>query len=500
MAEPSAQRVYRAPCPGCGAPVTFVSAASTHAVCGFCRSTVVREGERLSRLGKMAEVFGDFSPLQLGTSGRWWGQGFRLIGRLVYRYEGGTWTEWLVGFDDGSTAYLSEDNGAFVFSKVWPEAGAAPDLSALAVGGVVVLGGRRFSVASVLTVALATAEGELPHLPPVGQPFVVAELRNEQGEVCSLDGGITPPQVTLGQSVLLEELSLSGLRDESAREEKGRHFECPNCGAPVDVALAQSLSVACGNCHSVIDLSAGLGKDLKHATQDEPVAPLIPLGRTGQLQGVHWQVVGFQHRMGKAPGDEESFGWNEYLLFNRKRGFSFLVDAEDGWSMVKPTTGAPVMTANGQSATYLGTRYTQQYAYNAETTYVAGEFYWKVERGQTSFNRDFASGASLLSMEKTADEVSWSSGSRVSSDTVAKAFGLQDRVGQFERADAAPTSQGAGHNVGTIVFIVVVLIVVSLLESRCSDCDPNVENCSSGSSYRSSGGSYGGYSGGGGHK
>ena len=39
-----------------------------------------------------------------------------------------------------------------------------------------------------------------------------------------------------------------------------------------------------------------------------------------------------------------------------------------------------------------------------------------------------------------------------------------------------------------------------LLLSRCSRCDPAVENCNS-SGYRSSGGSYGGYSGGGGsHK
>ena len=35
------------------------------------------------------------------------------------------------------------------------------------------------------------------------------------------------------------------------------------------------------------------------------VLPLIALGSVGQLQGVHWQVVGFQHRMGVAAGDDE---------------------------------------------------------------------------------------------------------------------------------------------------------------------------------------------------
>jgi hypothetical protein len=43
--------------------------------------------------------------------------------------------------------------------------------------------------------------------------------------------------------------------------------------------------------------------------------------------------------------------------------------------------------------------------------------------------------------------------------------------------------------------------VIILLMSRCSSCDPQVENCSSSASgTRTSGGSYGGYSGGGGHK
>jgi hypothetical protein len=150
---------------------------------------------------------------------------------------------------------------------------------------------------------------------------------------------------------------------------------------------------------------------LRHAEQDEPVRPLIPLGTVGQLEGLAWQVVGFQHRMGQEPGDDEQFGWEEYLLYNARRGFSFLVDATDGWSLVKPVTGAPVLASNGQSASYQGTTFKQQYAYKAETTYVAGEFYWQVQRGQKTDNRDFASGKQLLSMEQSRNEITWSAGS-----------------------------------------------------------------------------------------
>ena len=302
--------------------------------------------------------------------------------------------------------------------------------------------------------------------------------------------------------MLLDDLKLTGLRDESVKDDKGhRHFNCPNCGAPVEVTLATSQSITCPSCASLIDLSKGVGAELKSALQDEPVNPLIPLGSTGQLQGVHWQVVGFQHRMGHEPGDdEESFGWEEYLLYNRKRGFTFLVDATDGWSLVRPLTGTPSYKSGASSVTHLGTTYRLLSSYEAETGYVAGEFYWQVKRGQKTFNRDFASGKSVLSQESSGTEVVWSSGSKLDAALVAKAFGLDASQALFKRGDASPLSSASGVSLRTIIIVVVLIVVLLIIISSCTSCDPAVENCSSSSSSRSSGGSFGGFSGGGGHK
>lgn len=497
MAEPSPQRAYRAACPGCGAPVEFRSAQSTHAVCSYCQSTVVRDGGTLSRIGKMAELFDDHSPLALMVAGRWQGKGFTLVGRLQYKAATGTWTEWNALFDDGSTGVLGEDNGAYVFTLPATLQREAPAPSQFRVGATTAVGGKTFSVASSEQVALISAQGELPRLPPLGTPFAMVELRSPDGEVLSIDYGTQPPAASRGRQVLLEELQLSGLRDETTKEEKGRQFACPHCGAQVQVQLSTSKSVTCRACDSLIDLSQGLGGELRHALQDEPVQPLIELGSTGQLQGAQWQVVGYQHRMGQEPGDDEHFGWSEYLLYNRKRGFIFLVDSEEGWSVVRPTTGAPVMPENGQSATYLGTKYALKYSYNAETTYVTGEFYWQVERGQKTFNRDFAKGDGLLSLEQTPRELTWSSGSRIDSDLVAKAFGLENKKELLKRGDAAPTSSAAGMGCGTIIILIIVILLFLALLRACVDDE---QGSSSGSSWRSSGGSYGGYSSGGGHK
>jgi hypothetical protein len=202
---------------------------------------------------------------------------------------------------------------------------------------------------------------------------------------------------------------------------------------------------------------------------------------------------------------DEHFGWTEYLLYNKKRGFTFLVDSTEGWSLAMPTTGAPTLSPNGSVATYLSNKYSQKYSYKAETTYVAGEFYWRVERGQQSNNTDFEKGAVLLSREETPNEVTWSMGSKLSSAAVAKSFNLKEDAlnggaeggggNVFKAADAKPISSIAGVGCGTIVILIIILLFFLFLISRCSSCDPKVENCSSSRS-----GSYGGFSSGGGHK
>ena len=503
MATEASQRVYRAPCPGCGAPVDFRSAQSTHAVCAYCQSTVVRQGETLSRIGKMAALFDDFSPLQLMASGQFDGQGFMLVGRLQYKYGQGVWTEWHALFNDGSAGYLSEDNGAYVFSRPVIAKGAVPESGQFRVGGRTQLQGKTYSVASNTEVFVLSAQGELPHLPALGAPFAMVELRSAQGGVLSVDYGPAlsgqPPALSLGHAVLLDGLSLSGLRGESVKAETGQSFNCPSCGAALTVQLARSKSLVCSSCHSVIDLSHGVGAALTHAAQHAPVAPLIGLGSLGQLQGASWQVVGFQHRMGHAPGDDEAFGWEEYLLYHRTRGFVFLVDSTEGWSLLKPATGAPQVSLGGR-ADYLGKSYSLKERYQSQVEYVAGEFYWQVQRGATTYHREFAGGKNLLSEETTKDEVTWSVGEKLEASVVAKAFKMDAQGGAFKRADAGPFSATPSISVSTLAVIAAVLfLVLPSLFSSCSQCDPKVENCSASSS-RTSGGSWGGFSSGGSHK
>jgi hypothetical protein len=523
---PTPQRVYRALCPHCGAPVEFRSAASVSAVCSYCRSTLLRDGDTLRRIGQSADLFDDHSPLRLGAGGRHQGVSFTLVGRLQHGYEGGTWNEWHALFDTGRTGWLSEDNGRYVFAFDVPLQGALPRADELVAGERRVVDGRTWSVASVTRAKLLAAEGELPRPPVLQGEFIVADLRNEADEVGTLDyGDPAAPLWSVGRSVALRELALSGLAvapgDASEKTLGASGLQCPSCGAALLPKLDSTQSIVCTQCQAVVDISRGAGADLAHYAQhgkgDSGREPELPLGAVGTLTlgkagPLPWQIVGWLERRDEE--DEPSF-WHEYLLYHRTEGFAFLVGADDGWSWVVPLTGAP--TARGDRVNHGGVNYRERYQYTARTTHVLGEFYWRVSRDQRSRNVDYHGLGSdahrRLNREDTGTEVTWSAGATITADAVAAAFGVK-LARRRPAADVSPV--GGGHALRNIVVLIVLLLLVVQVLTQCSrdDCDQlrdtfgassnEYQQClrsnrGSGSGFRTGGGSYGGF-GGGGHK
>ena len=534
--SPTPQRVYRAACPTCGAPVEFRSAAAPFAVCSFCRSTVVRAGDQLRKIGESAEVFDDHTPLQIGSAGKYQGANFSIVGRLQYRYADGTWNEWHALFESGpdlqKSGWLSDDNGRYVVAFDAPLQTPVPPPENLQPGAPLSVNGEGWSVASVVAARLIAAQGELPRRPNLEKGFVVADLRSQRGEVGTLDyTEPTRPMWSVGRSVALAELAMTGLSEAGEKTLSGRTLQCPSCGAALEVRLETTQSIVCHQCKAVVDVSQGVGGDLAHYAQDKGQEPQIPLGNVGTIAlggktALPWQVVGYVERceIAQSSEDEQTF-WREYLLYHRIEGFAFIVDAEDGWSWAIPITGAP--QAFGDSVKHEGLLYKKLYDYTGQVSYGLGEFYWRLTRDQRTANTDYAgtgsASAKRLNRERTegegTQEIVWSAGEALSADVIQAAFRLGDDKRAGLQRDALPTSLGSASKIAKIIFWGFLFFIVLIL-FRCGD-DRGKGDCNevrntfgeasqeyqsclnnqrSGGGYRSGGGAFGGFSSGGGHK
>ena len=112
------------------------------------------------------------------------------------------WTEWVAYLQDGSMATLGEDNGAYVFTRPIDPGRELPEAARWSIGTTTAINGKPYSVAYTGQASLISAQGELPKLPPLGQPFDMVELRSSDGEVVSIDYGHQPPGVERGKAVL----------------------------------------------------------------------------------------------------------------------------------------------------------------------------------------------------------------------------------------------------------------------------------------------------------
>lgn len=425
-------------CPSCGAPVAFRSSASVYAVCEFCRSTLLRDGEDLKNLGRMADLMDDPSRIQLGSEGRYRGVHFAVIGRIQLRHEAGLWNEWHILFDDQRSAWLSEAGGEYVVSARVPVDASLPAFEALVPEMNVDIAGRSFQVTDLETARCIAGEGELPFKVESGYDVNTADLRGNDRFV-TIDYSESPPLVFSGYPASFAELNLANLREKPAPSSGGgatiraQAFNCPHCAAPLKVHSGAIESVACESCGSILGIENEKVQILARAAQSMRIEPWLPLGSKGRLDGVEWEAIGYLRRAGGSGADV--YSWSEYLLFNEVRGFAWLTEYQGHWCFAR-TLSNPPSVARGQYEFRRGPdRFRLFSSGRAEVTYVVGEFYWRVAVGETCLVEDYVCPPKMLSREVSDKEATWSESEYLEPEALAEAFAIRStlpaRIGVF---------------------------------------------------------------------
>lgn len=392
---------------------------------------VVVRGATVERMGEMAVLPPDLSPLQLGSRGVWNGGAFELIGRIRVEWEGGSWTEWFAEFGDKRTGWVAETQGFFAISFSTEPRERLPAIEELQAGKSIRLADRNYQVIDIKAVVCLAGEGALPFAAPPGLQRESVDLMAQDGSFATLDFPLgDPPELFTGAYATAESLQFTNLRpvpgwDGATVQTRNatNALNCPVCGAAVNLrAAGLTMAAVCGSCGSVIDAANPNLRIIQEADEKvRDLRPLIPIGTRGRIYGEEYEVIGLLVRT------DPFVQWSEYLLFNPWKGFRWLVTFNGHWSFIDRLLEIP--KPGGSKVTLRDGREFKHFASaSTHVVEVLGEFFWKVTRGEHSVLADYVAPPFILSSEKylELEEITWSSGVYLDAKEVAKSFQIQN--------------------------------------------------------------------------
>jgi hypothetical protein len=486
----------QAPCPSCSGPVTFKFAGAKAVVCEYCQFVVVRTDRGLQATGRMADLLEIPSPLQVGMMGTWSGAGFMVEGRIQMDRAGAPgapWQEFLVFLtDSGDKRWIAYAQGRWYATSEQPlPPNGVPPADSLQPGGTVDLGNYgQWVVAEVAQRRVVAGEGALSLVPAPGVSTRYADISAAGGKFGTIDygDGTGAAVLFLGSQFDPNEMQLEDGKPLEMPEATASTVTCPNCGGDLPLMSQQSERIVCQYCGTASDVNQGNLAALGPAPKP-PIEPYIPMGAEGQFRGAKYIVCGFVIRSCMVEG--QMYSWREYLLFGgEKVGYRWLMEEDGAWQFVENVPAGDVMDS-GHGAMFRGGQYRFKQQVTAKVDYVIGEFYWKVEIGETVEAAEFEGPGGKVSREKSSTEVNYSFVSPVQPQELA-AFGVAPPPaaaaafggsGFGSQMDQGGETGGASSIMTTMVVIVVICLVLSvMMGGACGG--------SGGSSYGSSGGSW----------
>jgi Domain of unknown function (DUF4178) len=198
-------------CPNCGAPVKFLWSSAVQTTCEFCHSILVRTDVDLKKVGEVADLPADASPIQIGTEGAYGNKSFVVVGRILYEWKQGGWNEWHIVFNDGSSGWLADAQLEYDIS--WLSKPSQPLPATTYKGNQFQWQGKTYQVTSVTKAHYKGVQGELPFQYWDKSDVLFADLRTTTNDFGTIDYSETPPLLFLGRAVEFDDLNLKNLRE-----------------------------------------------------------------------------------------------------------------------------------------------------------------------------------------------------------------------------------------------------------------------------------------------
>jgi hypothetical protein len=192
--------------------VNFRWSGAVQTTCEFCHSILVRTDLDLKKVGQVADLPQDSSPIQIGTEGQYQNRSFVVVGRIIYEYEQGVWNEWHLVYDGSKSGWLADAQLEYDLSFWTQPPTPLPPFNQIARDASFHWENRDYIVTSITRAHYKGVEGELPFEYWDKQDMVFADLRTSTGDFATIDYSEEPPLLFMGRPAEFDDLHFKNLR------------------------------------------------------------------------------------------------------------------------------------------------------------------------------------------------------------------------------------------------------------------------------------------------
>lgn len=407
-------------CPSCSSVVQFSHDETTLLQCRC--GTVIHRKEGGVLLAKPYYIITQPDAfIGPGTTGKWNGQSFTVLGRFRAWCEESVFNYWTIVFVDGSLGYLGEGYGLYsILRKTTVDyLLTSGSLSGFRVGEQKELvKGQSFLLESKESVKKWEIEGEV-WMPDAHDSFPVYEFAAAGGRQIALfqflPNFIVPYDVVY---TLFAALQLTGTRDMAL---PGKTFTCTKCNQSIVVTtFPYAQSCACHNCGTRYSLKGGAFK-ASGTTNKLDTGPDMTLGGRGAIKGIEYELIGYTL---KEENTRYHSQWKEYVLYNPKEGYAFLSEYEGHWIYAREKGEAPVLPkGHVRSFVYNDEPFQLFNSYSYSIVNARGEFPYDLFDYEGTDVKEFISPPEMWIREYSKKEgIEWFLGEHIPASEVKSAY------------------------------------------------------------------------------
>ena len=195
--------------------------------------------------------------LRVGGTGKLKGRSFRVLGRLSYAHEKGTWDEWFI-VQDGNILWLTEDEGELFLETPLELTSPVPPYSELSPGMQVKLNDKVGMIEELGEARCLGGEGEIPFQVEIGEtyPYADGSLADEKSSFgLEYDAGTGNVRAFIGRILDMKDSRVRPEDREAPVNRTAQAIRCPSCGKPYEgPRLESTRTVVCNACGSGLAL------------------------------------------------------------------------------------------------------------------------------------------------------------------------------------------------------------------------------------------------------